>query len=61
MPTSTRTFTSETAREFDRYSVANAVTLKEALPCGCEPYRDVFTVTAGHLGWTGRWIGKVAL
>jgi hypothetical protein len=22
--------------------VANAVTLKEALPCGCEPYIDVF-------------------
>jgi hypothetical protein len=43
MPTSTRTFTPETARHFDRYSVANAVTLKEALPCGCEPYRDVFT------------------
>jgi hypothetical protein len=43
MPTSTRTFTPETARQFDRYSVANAVTLKEALPCGCEPYQDVFT------------------
>lgn len=43
MSTSTPTFTPETARQFDRYSVANAVTLKEALPCGCEPYRDVFT------------------
>ena len=43
MSTSTPTFTPETARRFDRYSVANAVTLKEALPCGCEPYVDVFT------------------
>jgi hypothetical protein len=43
MSTSTPTFTPETARQFDRYSVANAVTLKEALPCGCEPYQDVFT------------------
>jgi len=43
MSTSTPTFTPETARRFDRYSVANAVMLKEALPCGCEPYIDVFT------------------
>ena len=43
MATSTSTFTPETARRFDRYSVANAVTVKEALPCGCEPYVDVFT------------------
>ena len=43
MSTSTPTFSPETARQFDRYSVANAVTLKEALPCGCEPYVDVFT------------------
>ena len=43
MATSTPTFTPETAKRFDRYSVANAVTVKEALPCGCEPYVDVFT------------------
>ena len=43
MTRDTRTFTPETARQFDRFSVANAVTVKEALPCGCEPYVDVFT------------------
>ncbi len=43
MATSTPRFTPETARQFDRYSVANGVRVKEALPCGCEPYRDVFT------------------
>ncbi len=43
MASDTRAFTPETARRFDRYSVANAVRVKEALPCGCEPYRDVFT------------------
>ena len=43
MASDTRTFTPETARQFERYSVANAVRVKEALPCGCEPYRDVFT------------------
>ena len=43
MATSTPTFTPETARQFDRFSVANAVTVKQALPCGCEPYVDVFT------------------
>ncbi len=31
------------ARRFDRTSIANAVTVKQALDCGCEPYRDVFT------------------
>ena len=31
------------ARSFPTYSIANAVTVKEALPCGCEPYVDVFT------------------
>lgn len=31
------------ARAFGRYSVANAVTVKQALACGCEPYEDVFT------------------
>ena len=43
MSSSQEKFTPETARHFDRYSVANAVTVKQALPCGCEPYRDVFT------------------
>jgi N-terminal domain of anti-restriction factor ArdC len=43
MSTSTPRFTPETAREFDRFSVANAVTVKKSLPCGCEPYVDVFT------------------
>jgi len=43
MATRTPMFTPETARQFDRFSVANAVTVKQALPCGCEPYRDVFT------------------
>jgi hypothetical protein len=43
MAISTPTFTPDTARHFDRYSVANAVAVKEALPCGCEPYVDVFT------------------
>ena len=28
---------------FERYSTANAVTVTQALPCGCEPYVDVFT------------------
>ena len=43
MPTGTPTFTPETARRFDRFSVTNAVAVKQALPCGCEPYVDVFT------------------
>ncbi len=43
MGSSTLSFTPETARQFDRYSVANAVAVKQALPCGCEPYRHVFT------------------
>jgi len=43
MATNSHRFTPETARQFDRFSVANAVTVKQALPCGCEPYRDVFT------------------
>lgn len=36
-------FDQRSARHFDRYSVANAVTVKSALACGCEPYVDVFT------------------
>jgi len=43
MATNSQKFTPETARHFDRFSVANAVAVKQALPCGCEPYRDVFT------------------
>ncbi len=43
MATRTRSFTRETAKQFDRYSIGNAVTLRQALSCGCEPYRDVFT------------------
>ena len=43
MATITRSFTPETARRFERYSVANAVAIKQSLPCGCEPYVDVFT------------------
>jgi hypothetical protein len=47
MASNRETFTPETARHFDRYSVANAVAVKQSLPCGCEPYRDVFT----YLRW----------
>ena len=31
------------ARSFERFSVANAVQVEEALECGCQAYRDVFT------------------
>ena len=31
------------AVRFDRYSVANAVTVATELECGCEAYQDVFT------------------
>lgn len=40
------TMTAETARTFNGYSVANAVTVTAALRdrgCSCEPYADVFT------------------
>ena len=43
MSSNTPTFTPQTARQFDRFSVANAVTVKKSLRCGCEPYVDVFT------------------
>lgn len=43
MSRDTDSFTPETARQFDRYSIANAVTVKQSLPCRCEPYVDVFT------------------
>lgn len=36
-------FTAESAVEFDRYSQANAALVRACLPCGCEPYMDVFT------------------
>ena len=47
MASNRETFTPESARHFDRYSIANAVAVKQSLPCGCEPYRDVFT----YLRW----------
>lgn len=42
--------TAEEATSFDRYSVGNAVAVKSALACGCEPYADVFTFP--------RWIAQ---
>jgi hypothetical protein len=36
-------FTPETAKHFGRFSILNAATVIEGRPCGCEPYRDVFT------------------
>ena len=50
MSRDTDSFTPETARQFDRYSIANAVTVKQSLPCGCEPYVDVFT----YRRWKGQ-------
>src|SRR5882724_11616053 len=50
MATDSHSFTPETARQFDRYSIANAVTVKQSLPCGCEPYVDVFT----YRRWKGQ-------
>ena len=35
--------TSEEAVKFDRFSIFNALTVANSLPCGCEPYKDVFT------------------
>ena len=43
MTAETRPMTAGEARSFDRFSVANAVAVEQALDCGCEPYRDVFT------------------
>lgn len=44
MVTSTRTkMTAEDARSFTTFSVGNAIAVKTALRCGCEPYVDVFT------------------
>ncbi len=36
-------FTSESAKQFDRFSVGNATLLLSVLNCGCQPYSDVFT------------------
>lgn len=41
--------TPEEATRFERYSAVNAAIVASALPCGCEPYRDVFTYN--------RWLG----
>lgn len=35
--------TSEQATQFNRFSLMNALTVANALPCGCEPYKDVYT------------------
>ncbi len=35
--------TASEAKSFERFSMANAVAVKTALECGCEPYTDVFT------------------
>ena len=39
----TEKFTAETAAQFNGFSVANAVKVESALPCGCKAYVDVFT------------------
>ncbi len=36
-------FTSESAKQFDRFSVGNAALLLSVLDCSCQPYSDVFT------------------
>ncbi len=43
MQDQTRQMTAGEALSFERYSVANAAAVAEALGCGCEPYRNVFT------------------
>gem|GEM_PF-4658333 len=35
--------TSEQATQFNRFSIYNALTVANALPCGCIPYQDVYT------------------
>jgi len=37
------TMTKEQATQFNRFSITNALTVANALPCGCIPYQDVFT------------------
>ena len=43
MKAETRPMTAGEALSFERYSVANAAAVAEALGCGCRPYQDVFT------------------
>lgn len=35
--------TPEQATTFNRFSIYNALTVANSLPCGCVPYQDVFT------------------
>jgi len=35
--------TPEQATTFNRFSIYNALTVANSLPCGCKPYQDVFT------------------
>ena len=49
-PEKSPAMTSDEARTFERYSAFNAATVKASLPCGCEPYEDVFTFK--------RWIAQ---
>jgi hypothetical protein len=44
------TMTKEQATQFNRFSLMNALTVANLLPCGCEPYKDVFTFK--------RWIAQ---
>ena len=37
------TMTAAEAKDFDRFSVANAATVESSLQCSCEAYTDVFT------------------
>lgn len=39
---STRMSAQEAVR-FERYSAVNAAIVSASLPCGCQPYQDVFT------------------
>lgn len=45
-----RKMTAEEAQSFGRFSIGNAMTVKMSRPCGCEPYKDVFTFK--------RWIAQ---
>ena len=53
------------ARTFSRFSVMNAAIVKRALPCGCEPYADVFTyrrwLAQGYQVQKGQHAIKLAL
>ena len=44
--------TAAEAVTFERYSPTNAAIVSASLPCGCEPYQDVFTFR--------RWIAQGA-